>query len=120
MKEAASLANPHFAEPLEKMRQLLTRVHADYFADRISEVLDLVRSDTPSAIDILLSNEFWGGAGSFSDLYLCKENGHTSSDFERDNRELRRLLLGVLTNLRAEGYVRRDFDFHEAFLRENL
>jgi len=116
-KDIHAPRNPDFDKPLIEMRDLLRRIEATYFADTVDEVLGQLRTGPQKAVARLLGVDFWGGAGSFFDLFFCRENGHVSDDFGRDNRAYCGMLLRLLENLEAEGYRAYKHEGRSEFLR---
>lgn len=105
---------------LNSLEKLLDRVHAYWHRDEVARIHTLLSSDATEAYRIMMSNDFWGGAGSFFDLMFSEANRNVSDDFSRDNWELQHLLLAILLHLKANGYTRSDFDFIESYLRKRL
>ncbi|MCE5199647.1 MAG: hypothetical protein ABFD54_11735 [Armatimonadota bacterium] len=84
-------------------------------ADDIESVISLLTTDKAKAIEELVSNTFWGGAGSYIDEGInCSGN---EVDHRNAYREYRQLLLELLVNLRAQGHTHRWFDDREELLR---
>ncbi|MHB1457317.1 MAG: hypothetical protein ACYC0V_10420 [Armatimonadota bacterium] len=55
-------------ETLVETEKLLKRVEAFHYANVIRQLIDTLQENESSAMSILMSNEFWGGSGSFADL----------------------------------------------------
>ncbi len=102
---------------LGEMEHLLRRDQAYGHANDMERVIDQFKNCPDETIPVLLGKEFWGGSGSYFDLLLCPYNDNVSDDFERDNRQYRCLLLGLIKELRANGCSRPDFDWLEKYLQ---
>ncbi|HAH86243.1 MAG TPA: hypothetical protein DCL60_02615 [Armatimonadetes bacterium] len=89
---------------LNAMRNLLLQVHEYDRAYHLELLLNAINDTPQDVLDVLESVEFWGGAGSFSDLYFTASNGNVSDDFQRDNHEYANLLAKLIDVLKAEGF----------------
>ena len=98
------------------IEHLLRQTHAYDHANHSEVIVGLLDSDPEAAVRELTSNLFWGGSGSFSDLFLCSGNGDISDDFNRDNKLLAGLLLELLHALKAKGHNHPNFAFVEKSL----
>ena len=85
------------------------------WAYTVEDIRALLKEDRALALRRLTGGEFWGGSGSFMDLYI---SGPYSAE-QRDiyNRRYNGLLLQILLNLGKLGY--RIPEGTEEFLRHN-
>jgi hypothetical protein len=76
---------------LQQIVQLLRTHGEEHWCAWLSRDLDLIRAGDRYGVEHLLSA--YGGMGSFTDLFLCPENGHAiaGSAVDSANDTLRRL-----------------------------
>jgi len=116
---------------LGDMERLLRASGEPERADYLIALIQSVESDPAAAMQSLLGIDFWGGAGSYFDLWIrlgprwtpsmdLSEVNRKPTEAELAlNREYCAAMLRLLRALEAEGYTRPDFPMIEQFLVEN-
>lgn len=99
---------PKTRELCDRLREtveLLTNVGADYWADWLDESLSRIQLSDLSGVDYLL--RAYGGMGSFNDLMITRSNGHSVSEADGQEINMRlEVLRSALYELAAD--VRRN------------
>ena len=112
-----SCSDSDMVELLRSMEELLRTTHEYDHVNDLEKLIETLQKDLDQAFSVLTSNTFWGGAGSFMDLWLSPANRNVSDDFDRDNRLLHVLLLRLLRCLKSRGYIWLRQEFQEDYLR---